>query len=352
MADVQPHDALMKVLFGTPERATALLRGALPPDVCAALDWPTLRQLPTDLVDDDLHARVPDFLFAVMPRSDANAAVDSHAIHARAAKSARPEEAYVAVLLEHQSRQAKWMALRLLGGTVRLLERARGKSLPSLPVVLPVVLHHGKRPWTAPQDLEALLAVPPPLAAFVAQSGLRFRYFVLDLATLDDDALAALAPDVFALLALAALRDSRTAPDLTTLLLGLAGFVERYRRDGDLRAALDLVLRYTAHVRRAEAADLRKIIEVSGALPPLMEDDMKTIAQALQEMGEVRGEARGVVLGEARGLSRSLLRVVERRFGAVPEALRARIASADMETLERWIDRAISVQRAEDVLDG
>ena len=86
MADVQPHDALMKVLFGTPERAIALLRGALPPDVCAALDWPTLRQLPTDLVDDDLHARVPDFLFAVMPRSDA-----PHLVGTRAAPILAPE---------------------------------------------------------------------------------------------------------------------------------------------------------------------------------------------------------------------------------------------------------------------
>jgi predicted transposase YdaD len=63
--------------------------------------------------------------------------------------------------------------------------------------------------------------------------------------------------------------------------------------------------------------------------------------------GRALGEARGVALGEARGEARGqakgeaklLSRILERRFGQLPEPIRYRIASADIDTLDHWADR-------------
>ena len=39
----QPHDRLFRFVFGEPEQAGELLRAALPPEVCAAIDWASLK---------------------------------------------------------------------------------------------------------------------------------------------------------------------------------------------------------------------------------------------------------------------------------------------------------------------
>lgn len=62
-------------------------------------------------------------------------------------------------------------------------------------------------------------------------------------------------------------------------------------------------------------------------------------------LGEALGEARGVALGEARGEARRgamlLQRLLERRFGALPESVRQRLAGATAEESEVWFDRAL-----------
>lgn len=62
--------------------------------------------------------------------------------------------------------------------------------------------------------------------------------------------------------------------------------------------------------------------------------------------GEAKGEARGRAEGEASGRAeaarRFALHLVERKFGAVPTALRMRIASADVAWCERLLDAVVA----------
>ena len=53
--------------------------------------------------------------------------------------------------------------------------------------------------------------------------------------------------------------------------------------------------------------------------------------------GEELGEAKGKVQGE----SHTLTRILERRFGHLPETIRAKIASADASALDRWVDQVV-----------
>ena len=56
--------------------------------------------------------------------------------------------------------------------------------------------------------------------------------------------------------------------------------------------------------------------------------------------GERLGMARGEQLGIAKGESKTLTKILELRFGHLPEAIRARIAS-DASTLDLWVDRVV-----------
>ena len=50
------------------------------------------------------------------------------------------------------------------------------------------------------------------------------------------------------------------------------------------------------------------------------------------------------------GAARALARLLEKRFGAVPSVVRERIFSADLASLDAWLDRAIDAPDLQSVL--
>jgi hypothetical protein len=63
------------------------------------------------------------------------------------------------------------------------------------------------------------------------------------------------------------------------------------------------------------------------------------------------GKAAGLAEAKAEGMAESVLQVLAHRGIAVSDEARERIAACrDMETLERWFDKAFSVEAAEELL--
>ena len=60
-----------------------------------------------------------------------------------------------------------------------------------------------------------------------------------------------------------------------------------------------------------------------------------------EELGEAKGMAKGMAEGRVHGESHTLTRILERRFGHLPETIRAKIASADASALDRWVDQVV-----------
>ena len=91
------------------------------------------------------------------------------------------------------------------------------------------------------------------------------------------------------------------------------------------------------------------------ALQRLMPDHAEEIMQGFGkqyfEEGISVGEARGKAEGKAEGEARALVRLLEKRIGAVSESLRARIFAADLACIEAWFDRAIEATEFESVFD-
>jgi hypothetical protein len=66
---------------------------------------------------------------------------------------------------------------------------------------------------------------------------------------------------------------------------------------------------------------------------------MNTFSQRVRQEGVRQGE----------GLA--LMRVIQHKFGDLPEPARLRIESADPETLLEWLDRALVAASIDEVLD-
>ena len=101
-------------------------------------------------------------------------------------------------------------------------------------------------------------------------------------------------------------------------------------------------------------ADLGRLTEAWQAIvtEPLGEM-MATIAQRLRQEGRTEGWEKGLQEGRTEGLqegeARFLTRLLERRFGPLPDELAARIAAANTSQLERWHEAALDAPTCEAV---
>lgn len=156
------YDRHYRQLFRDPSLIRALIEHMLPPDWSGVIDPLTLEAIPTDHVGSRMQARNRDFLW-------------------RLRRVDKGDDLYLILLMEHQFRPDRLMAVRFLGYTglaYETLVRLRLiRSDQPLPIVLPVVLYSGLRRWGAPVELTDLLG-PTPEAMQAYQP--RMRYMLLD----------------------------------------------------------------------------------------------------------------------------------------------------------------------------
>ncbi len=137
MAD---HDHSYKHLFSHPELVRDLLLGFIKEKWVEKLDLNTLEKVNGNYISDDLREREDDIIWRV-----------------RLGES----WIYVYLLIEFQSTDERYMALRLLtyvGLLYQDLQKSR-QLLPNgkLPPVLPVVLYNGSKKWKAPLTIKKLI---------------------------------------------------------------------------------------------------------------------------------------------------------------------------------------------------
>jgi hypothetical protein len=177
------HDALFKATFSQVEHAAGELRHILPPAIVAHLDLGTLALSPGSYVDEALKERSSDLLFSVQLGG---------------------RKALVYLLFEHQSRVDEQMAFRLLRYEVRIWEGfcKQNPSAKRLPPILPLVLHHSTKGWTAPTAFEDVLDVDDDLRVMVGDYVPRFRFLLDDISDASDDSLRGRAMSALARLTL------------------------------------------------------------------------------------------------------------------------------------------------------
>ncbi|WP_375769048.1 Rpn family recombination-promoting nuclease/putative transposase [Archangium gephyra] len=334
-----PHDLFARYTFGHPERAAAELRAVLPAHVVSEVDWSSLRREPGSVVDPELRETESDLLFTASLRSG------------------QPLLLYL--LLEHQSSVDRWMALRMLRYVVRQLERWRQEHPEStrLPLIVPLVMYHGPDgAWTAPRRVEDLFELPEGEAERGRWRALvpRFEYLLDDLTAEREEALSARSGPPLARLAWLVLRYGRTGelarrlPDWVALFAQLQATAE----GGEHLVVIIRYLQWTEGkaVHAAARQVLHSLVDEQRA-----EELMGTWAEEMIEEGVQKGLEKGLAKGREEVLPRvrgHILQLLTARGVPVDEAARQRILNCtDLDTLDRWFDRALSATTLSDVLD-
>ena len=232
---------------------------------------------------------------------------------------------FVYCLVEHKSAAEERAGVQLLGYMVRQWERAEGGVSEPLAPILPLVIYHGPTPSKASRYFSGLEA---PHAAKLGVKPLDFEMVLVDLGAIDDDELSSEPTPRAGLLALKyATREALQRARLGKVLTALAS------APGILRVALVYMMETYRGVNRAQLLG-----EARRVMP---EEDVMTVAQELRDEGRVEGEAKGEAKGRVEGQRSTLLRVLGRRFGSVPDDVRGRVIVAASAELEGWLDLAL-----------
>jgi len=72
---------------------------------------------------------------------------------------------------------------------------------------------------------------------------------------------------------------------------------------------------------------------------------------SVERIGLEKGLQQGRQEGRQEGEARTLLRLLERRFGPVSELMRARVSAADLASLDQWLDRVLDAPTLDAVFD-
>ena len=74
-----------------------------------------------------------------------------------------------------------------------------------------------------------------------------------------------------------------------------------------------------------------------------------TGAQILIDQGRAEGRAEGEAKGRAEGEASLLLRLLERKFGAVPVEIDALVRNATLDQLDVWAERLLGAATLNDI---
>ena len=313
-----PHDALFRALVSSPARAGALLMEYLPEPVAALLDPETPPEaVEGSFVDADAARTQCDALFRV--------------------RLATGHDARIYVLLEHKSGVDAATPLQILKYMVNIWQREieGGTARDRLPPIVPLVFFHGGGRWTAARSVVDMIDAPEALAPLLRD----FAYVLHDLGEIEPLRLSA-TPEVRAgLLALRVVHLDEVPGEYLDLIVGgpLAG--SAYERH---------ILRYV--VEGMNLTPDRLEASLRRTRPDRWETLMGTVAEAWIEQGRTEGIEKGLAQGIEKGQAGLLLRLLELRFGALPDAVRERVRGASAAELEAWAEAVLTAASLDEVM--
>ena len=270
------QDRGYKNLFSNKEMVRDLLVQFVDPEITGELDLDldSMVREHSDFVSDDLRERIDDVVWRV---------------------KLKDRTLYLCILVEFQSTEDKWMAVRLLTYVGLLYDDLIKRRLvddEGLPPVLPVVVHTGIRRWSAPCSLKELAA---PVSIALSRYAPSLDYLLLDAAACSEKDLA----DTDNLAALLFLMEKSRAPEeLFKQMRRLDGVL---RSDGSahLRRAFSVFLTRVLVPRKTGLTDLEETLDLVEVERMIVERQPEWAEYLLKE-----GEERGILLGEKRGEER------------------------------------------------
>ncbi len=286
---INPHDKLFRKALSNLDNARSLLTHYLPGQVLNLMDLSTLEICKDSFIEKELSDYYSDMLYRVM------------------LKDKTP--GFIYVLFEHKSYYDRYVHLQLLEYMVKIwrLHIKQNKKKPvSLPIVIPLLICHGRQDW--PQDtvrLTSLLSGPvDDLAGYIPD----FGFEMYDLHRFSDDQIKGTIINRVMMMLFKHIFN----PELRHKLPDIFSLFQTLMEKETGLQWLEVVIRYLASVLDEDVLSLKQIKEIAEqAISKETGEYVMTLAEKLRKEGEKKGKLEGLVEGEKKGKLEGLKEAIE-----------------------------------------
>ena len=315
------HDAFFRETMSHKEVAADFLANYLPPAVLHHIQLDSLTITKDSFVDKEHAAHYSDLLYQVTLTGD------------------RP--GFVYFLFEHKSYPDRFVSLQLLRYVLEIWELylKQHKKPTTLPLIVPIVVYHGKPKGKAVRLLDLIDLPDVSLAAYVPDFDLAFYDFSPHTEqTIKGEILLRMF-----LLCLQAKNLPTAVDKLTEIILLLSQLDE----DAPSMRWLAVIFRYLSQTMDIDQSVVHDLVQEN--IPPNKEDLVMTIAEQWKQQGRMEGRMEG----RLEGRNDILNRLLTKRFGhdILDIRMQERLRNATPEQLDRWAERILDAGTVEEVFE-
>lgn len=162
-----PHDKFFKETFGNLEVAKDFLSNYLPSSVIKIIDVDTPEPQKDSFINKELQEGYSDLLFRV---------------------NINNREGYIYFLFEHKSYASKDIAFQLLKYMIEIWEsKIKKEKIYELPIILPIVIYHGKDKWNISTTLGEMISGYRSLPEDIQKYIPSYEYLLYDISRHTDE---------------------------------------------------------------------------------------------------------------------------------------------------------------------
>ena len=338
------YDSAYHKLFSNPELVADLFQHFVTEDWVPNLDFSTLERINAKFHSDYLERREGDMIYRVQMQNS-------------------EEIVYLCILLEFQSTQNQWMAVRILAYIAlfyqQLIKEKQLSPNQLLPPVFPLLLYNGDQHWHQPTQLRPFIDLPKGAKLWSYQP--QMRYYLVDESrypggkspTGKGDSLSGI---------LFQLENVKT-PEATVAVTGelialLKDFPNAERLGHDFKLFIQHILKPATQME-LPLEQMESLNEIHSMLSNRIEEWQKQWFRQGQTEGHQEGLKEGLKEGRQEGRQEGrhlgetqlLVRLLQQRFGDLPASAMERISNASEQELSAWSLKLLDAQSLDEVFE-
>ena len=324
-----PHDKFFKETFGKFEVAKDFLNNYLPQEIREIVNIDTLEPQKDSFVNEELQEGFSDMLF----KSNIN-----------------NYEGYIYFLFEHKSYSSKDAAFQLLKYIIKIWEAIiKKESANELPIIIPILIYHGKYNWNSKLRLGEMIAGYGLLSDQIKKYIPDYEYLLFNISRYSDEEIKGQAQ---LRIVLTIFRDIFTK-DANEFHESMIRAIEYLSELDDKQTGIEYfetMMRYIFNVRSdLTERDVEKLIAKIENNYPEGSEVLMTLAERFVEKGMEKGIEKGMEKGETNALVKTAIKLLTKKFGNIPEEVRTKISKLDNSTLEIIIEGIFEYKSLDDI---
>lgn len=290
-----PHDKFFKKTFGDVAVAGDFLNNYLPQSIVGIIDLDTLEPQKDSFINKELQESFSDLLYKV---------------------NINNRKGYLYFLFEHKSYPSRDVAFQLLKYMVEIW-KAKADNTTQLPVIIPLVIYHGKDGWNLKPTLGEIIAGYEELPVEVQKLIPDYEYLLYDFSKLTDEEIKGAVINKIVMTMMRDMPKEDIGEILKFTFRAAIHLLELEDKQTGMEY-LETLVKYLLSVR----SDLTKghfneLVKKIETIDPEGSERIMSLAEIFREEGKEKGLLEGIEKGMERGIERGIeigLRKKEKEF--------------------------------------